>query len=153
MMNDVATVACFMLAAIFFVLWIASLFTSRRTVSSRTNSVARRMTREERSSVAVSLAGASFAFPFLFAVVAFFFALPIKFLSETGGLTGTQEIGLLGFMAALAFFMARGVYVWSRWREIENTVLNCPQCGYQLTGNVSGRCPECGKETEAPATS
>lgn len=20
----------------------------------------------------------------------------------------------------------------------------CPQCGYNLTGNVSGRCPECG---------
>ena len=24
----------------------------------------------------------------------------------------------------------------------------CPACGYDLTGNVSGRCPECGKETE-----
>jgi hypothetical protein len=23
----------------------------------------------------------------------------------------------------------------------------CPQCGYDLTGNVSGVCPECGEAT------
>jgi len=27
----------------------------------------------------------------------------------------------------------------------------CSKCGYNLTGNVSGRCPECGKETEPVA--
>lgn len=30
----------------------------------------------------------------------------------------------------------------------------CKQCGYDLTGNISGRCPECGKEIDrsmAPA--
>ena len=25
---------------------------------------------------------------------------------------------------------------------------HCQDCGYNLTGNVSGRCPECGKETK-----
>lgn len=26
----------------------------------------------------------------------------------------------------------------------------CPGCGYNLTGNVSGICPECGKAIESP---
>jgi hypothetical protein len=26
---------------------------------------------------------------------------------------------------------------------------HCQKCGYNLTGNVSGRCPECGMKTEA----
>ena len=26
----------------------------------------------------------------------------------------------------------------------------CVQCGYNLTGNVSGRCPECGMQIDAP---
>lgn len=28
---------------------------------------------------------------------------------------------------------------------------SCRDCGYDLTGNVSGRCPECGQPTNAPA--
>ena len=27
---------------------------------------------------------------------------------------------------------------------------HCQQCGYNLTGNVSGVCPECGTEVEKP---
>jgi len=31
------------------------------------------------------------------------------------------------------------------WRERTIPPGHCPTCGYNLTGNVSGRCPECGQ--------
>lgn len=35
-----------------------------------------------------------------------------------------------------------------RWLATESSRRGrCQRCGYDLTGNVSGRCPECGKET------
>ena len=41
-----------------------------------------------------------------------------------------------------------GVWLW-RWRrdrqgEQHERIPHCPKCGYNLTGNVSGICPECG---------
>ena len=40
-------------------------------------------------------------------------------------------------MLAIVFF------VW-RWRDLPAHA--CLRCGYDTTGNVSGRCPECGTE-------
>jgi len=34
-------------------------------------------------------------------------------------------------------------------RDQQRRESECPKCGYNLTGNVSGRCPECGAEAEA----
>lgn len=31
------------------------------------------------------------------------------------------------------------------WRDRRVPAGHCPSCGYNLTGNVTGRCPECGK--------
>lgn len=31
------------------------------------------------------------------------------------------------------------------WRDCRHAEGNCPYCGYDLTGNVSGVCPECGR--------
>lgn len=47
--------------------------------------------------------------------------------------------GLLGYVTAKRFERAelRGAA-----RVAQGL---CPQCGYNLTGNVSGRCPECGR--------
>lgn len=33
------------------------------------------------------------------------------------------------------------------WRRRRSRPGHCPACGYNLTGNISGRCPECGAET------
>ena len=33
------------------------------------------------------------------------------------------------------------------WHARHDGRCDCRHCGYNLTGNVSGRCPECGKET------
>ncbi len=36
------------------------------------------------------------------------------------------------------------------WRRDRIPHGHCQRCGYDLTGNVSGRCPECGKEITRP---
>ena len=38
------------------------------------------------------------------------------------------------------------------WRDRRYPRQCCQKCGYNLTGNVSGRCPECGEKTGAPST-
>ena len=37
----------------------------------------------------------------------------------------------------------------TRLRDRRRTAGLCPSCSYDLTGNVSGVCPECGKATNA----
>ena len=44
----------------------------------------------------------------------------------------------------LAYFPARQIYGWLTYRVIAEC-LHCEQCGYDLTGNESARCPECGR--------
>ena len=44
------------------------------------------------------------------------------------------------------------VAVWTlyqcvRWRRADRATRSCRTCGYDLTGNVSGVCPECGQAT------
>jgi predicted amidophosphoribosyltransferase len=38
-------------------------------------------------------------------------------------------------------------YLW--WRDRRTPPGHCPKCGYNLTGNVSGICPECGTPIQA----
>lgn len=48
-----------------------------------------------------------------------------------------------------------GLICWHSWwsaRRVAPTVV-CHHCGYNLTGNVSGRCPECGREVESTVLS
>lgn len=37
------------------------------------------------------------------------------------------------------------------WRSDRYVKIGCTQCGYDLTGNVSGICPECGEPTSFDA--
>ncbi len=52
-------------------------------------------------------------------------------------------------LAALPL-VACGVHLWRRKRRKEGY---CVHCGYDLTGNVTGVCPECGEETGLSGTS
>jgi hypothetical protein len=42
---------------------------------------------------------------------------------------------------------------WSWWRSRGYPPGHCRRCGYNLTGNASGRCPECGTPSLAPGES
>lgn len=49
------------------------------------------------------------------------------------------------------FSIAPTVAIWRGCRRYSRDRSNkCSNCGYDLTGNVSGRCPECGREIERP---
>ena len=51
----------------------------------------------------------------------------------------------------LAYGLLLGIAIisWTRW--MKNTLVGfCRQCGYNLKGNVTGRCPECGKRVFDP---
>jgi hypothetical protein len=39
------------------------------------------------------------------------------------------------------------------WRDRRYQSLSCQGCGYDLTGNVSGACPECGQTVAGPVGS
>ena len=55
--------------------------------------------------------------------------------------TGLWWAGLMFVMAGSYCLTARRLYVRRRWGREGR----CIKCGYDLTGNVSGRCPECGE--------
>jgi membrane protein YqaA with SNARE-associated domain len=44
-----------------------------------------------------------------------------------------------------AWFVAKATFKGLRWRRVEYDGTECLHCGYNLTGNVSGTCPECGE--------
>jgi len=66
-----------------------------------------------------------------------------------GRVTGWAHIGF-----ALAFIATAAYPVWtfaksthdSRQRMKRKVANQCTGCGYDLTGNISGTCPECGQD-------
>ena len=46
-------------------------------------------------------------------------------------------------------WMLCGLLAWCSWRVCRVPPRGCARCGYDLTGNRSGRCPECGTEIAA----
>jgi len=65
----------------------------------------------------------------------------------------TVSIISIPYWAICAFSFLILVWWWLRLRlrgRIDPT--RCPHCGYNLTGNTSGRCPECGREIKAART-
>ncbi len=47
---------------------------------------------------------------------------------------------------------SRALYVALRWKQVPDDIPHCKRCGYNLTGNTSGVCPECGKTIPARST-
>ena len=57
--------------------------------------------------------------------------------------------GFYGFLGLVANALMVTVAVWIRRRFYPIYGIGlCQNCGYDLTGNVSGRCPECGTAVE-----
>lgn len=60
------------------------------------------------------------------------------------GRVGMLSLAVTMFVVLFVpYLVARYVHHKVRWRRLEDANL-CVACGYDLTGNVSGRCPECG---------
>src|SRR4051812_10094305 len=69
--------------------------------------------------------------------------------SPAAGLLGSANAGPLWSLAALpAVVQLWWMRRWLRRRRLRRHPELCPACGYDLTGNVSGRCPECGRPTQ-----
>jgi hypothetical protein len=64
--------------------------------------------------------------------------LPEMIISRSGGDTGVP------FWLVLSVFVPVTGVLW--WRDRRRIPPGHCRCGYDLTGNVSGRCPECGQE-------
>ena len=58
---------------------------------------------------------------------------------------GLGAFGICGGVIAVGFIIARDVYTSCRWRLVEDGTPYCHNCDYNLTGNESGICPECGE--------
>lgn len=56
-------------------------------------------------------------------------------------------VGIPAWVPALAFGLPTALAYW-RMRRLKDRD-GCRVCGYNLTGNVTGRCPECGTEVLA----
>lgn len=73
-------------------------------------------------------------------------------------MTGAQTVAILQGMHPLTLlpFLVVGVLLaWVLYYAVKDHFApkygpgQCRQCGYDLTGNASGRCPECGKRFRA----
>lgn len=74
-------------------------------------------------------------------------------------LTGGVNFFVMYWLYGIGSLLLKGFCVFWIWRAIGraqirlNTEIFCPTCNYDLTGNVSGRCPECGKTISDAAPS
>ena len=62
---------------------------------------------------------------------------------------GRSSVGITAcfplWLPLAVFGVPTGVFWWHAWREdCRIPPGHCQHCGYDLTGNVSGQCPECG---------
>ncbi len=67
-----------------------------------------------------------------------------------GGIAGDGSIGIIAVPLWMPFVLLL-LLSWIAWRMSRRPPPGrCCKCGYDLTGNVSGVCPECGTEIEPP---
>ena len=62
---------------------------------------------------------------------------------------GLFPLWVLIVIVGIAYFSRRKMREVLHWRLRFAGILLCPKCLYNLTGNESGRCPECGEGVDA----
>ncbi len=110
--------------------------------------------KRKRFSVVTSLLAASVVFPPACCVAAVTVRALLIAVADGLHAAGIQiaapaDTILIGMMIGLplltAYLAARVTYKLMRWETIDDPEGRfCEHCGYDLTGNGSGRCPECG---------
>jgi hypothetical protein len=104
-----------------------------------------KMRRFERWPRWLALMWASLAF--LFAAIVLTIMTFLPFLIADGTSNMPAIVGLATLTIVPPLFLARWVYRRMRWGKPKDDGGECLKCGYDLTGNVTGRCPECGYYT------
>ena len=70
-----------------------------------------------------------------------------NYVACLGIIVGSERaaLGVLVLIDAVAaYVLGRSAFTRLRWRMVWRAAPYCDGCGYDLTGNVSGVCPECG---------
>ena len=79
--------------------------------------------------------------------------IPPPSIETTWGPSRTQSNARLLTMLQIPIWMVCAFAIvptaWAMWRDRDRPPGQCQHCGYNLTGNVSGRCPECGEDVNA----
>jgi hypothetical protein len=79
----------------------------------------------------------------------FFITRLSEYFSVPEGAMRSAEFVLDAFTC---YLLARSAFFLLRRRRIPGDEPFCANCGYNLTGNVSGVCPECGENVCPPTT-
>ena len=67
---------------------------------------------------------------------------------------GWERWRLWADLCSVGVLLCIGLFVGAAWYLVKTRSMPkyasgyCQECGYDLTGNVTGRCPECGKSIE-----
>ncbi len=113
--------------------------------------------RKSQCPAAVSFIAAAILFPFIWAagvilVRELIIALPDSVMKSIEWVPSYDYVlvcAMIGLPVIPAYWASRAAYMNVRWKEVEYDGSSCRQCGYDLTGNVSGVCPECGRNCDA----
>jgi len=102
--------------------------------------------RVAQRSIAEAVARTVFLAPFITWLVCVPLALMIKISlpCQTWWSTVVLVTAFCGTIYALIRVLGY-TYTRSRWAYLPSDGTMCARCGYNLKGNVSGRCPECGE--------
>ncbi len=67
-------------------------------------------------------------------------------IDEAGLPVGLVLSLALGLVLSLSYALGRLVYAMLQWKRVAMPDGHCDDCDYDLTGNTSGVCPECGRQ-------